>query len=119
MRGGGHVALLGSGLRPSASRATLTKIATLVQAGQPAADNLPPALPLPRSAQLVFVSDFLSPPEDIDRALRHYGQGGQRGALLPVLAPAEESLPYDGRVRFAGPEQALSDRTRVVWGKSV
>src|SRR3546814_12576698 len=61
MRGGEHVALLGSGLRPSASRATLTKIATLVQAGQPAADNLPPALPLPRSAQLVFVSDFLSP----------------------------------------------------------
>src|SRR3546814_9081364 len=92
MRGGGHVALLGSGLRPSASRATLTKIATLVQAGQPAADNLPPALPLPRSAQLVFVSDFLSPLEDIDRALRYYGQGGQRGALLQVLDPAEESL---------------------------
>src|SRR3546814_20800345 len=82
MRGGEHVALLGSGLRPSASRANLTKIATLVQAGQPAADNLPPALPLPRSAQLVFVSDFLSPLEDIDRALRYYGQGGQRGALL-------------------------------------
>src|SRR3546814_7877174 len=52
MRGGEHVALLGSGLRPSASRANLTKIATLVQAGQPAADNLPPAQPLPRRAQL-------------------------------------------------------------------
>lgn len=108
MRGGEHVAMLGSGLRPAASRATLTKIATLVQAGQPVADNLPPAQPLPRSAQLVFVSDFLSPLEDIDRALRYYGEGGQRAALLQVLDPAEESLPYDGRVRFDGLEQEPS-----------
>ena len=108
MRGGEHVALLGSGLRPSASRATLTKIATLVQAGQPVADNLPPVMPLPRSAQLVFVSDFLAPLEEIDRALRYYGEGGQRGALLQVLDPAEESLPYDGRVRFDGLEQEPS-----------
>src|SRR3546814_12814198 len=75
MRGGEHVALLGSGLRPSASRANLTKIATLVQAGQPAADNLPPAPPLPRSAQLVFVRAFLIPMEDIERALRYYSIG--------------------------------------------
>src|SRR3546814_10322404 len=65
-------------------------------------------LPLPRSAQLVFVSDFLMQLEDIERALRYYGQGGQRGALLQVLDPAEESLPYDGRVRFDGLEQEPS-----------
>lgn len=108
MRGGEHVALLGSGLRPSASRANLTKIATLVQSGQPVADNLPPSLPLPRSAQLIFISDFLSPLEDINKALRYYGESGQRGVLLQVLDPAEESLPYDGRVRFDGLEQEPS-----------
>jgi uncharacterized protein (DUF58 family) len=108
MRGGEHVALLGSGLRPSASRANLTKIATLVQNGQPVADNLPPGLPLPRSAQLIFISDFLSPLEEIDKALRYYGESGQRGVLLQVLDPAEESLPYDGRVRFDGLEQEPS-----------
>jgi uncharacterized protein (DUF58 family) len=108
MRGGEHVALLGSGLRPSASRANLTKIATLVQNGQPVADNLPPALPLPRSAQLIFISDFLAPLEEIDKALRYYGESGQRGVLLQVLDPAEESLPYDGRVRFDGLEQEPS-----------
>ena len=108
MRGGEHVALLGSGLRPSASRANLTKIATLVQNGQPIADNLPPSLPLPRSAQLIFISDFLSPLEDINKALRYYGESGQRGVLLQVLDPAEESLPYDGRVRFDGLEQEPS-----------
>ncbi|MEO3428457.1 DUF58 domain-containing protein [Pelagibius sp. CAU 1746] len=122
MRGGEHIALLGSGLRPSASRATLTKIATLIEnaaatteaggarAGSegpeeaPASDNLPPALPLPRSAQVVFISDFLAPLEEIDKALRYYGEAGLRGALLQVLDPAEESLPYDGRVRFDGLE---------------
>src|SRR3546814_17640798 len=78
MRGGEHVALLGSGLRPSASRANLTKIATLVKAGQPAADNLPPAQPLPRRAQLVFVSDFLMPLAQIGRALRYYGHGDRK-----------------------------------------
>lgn len=108
MRGGEHVALLGSGLRPSASRANLTKIATLVQSGQPVADNLPPSLPLPRSAQLIFISDFLSPLEEINKALRYYGESGQRGVLLQVLDPAEESLPYDGRVRFDGLEEEPS-----------
>jgi uncharacterized protein (DUF58 family) len=108
MRGGEHVALLGSGLRPSASRATLTRIATLIESDKQAADNLPPAAALPRSAQLVFISDFLSPLEDIDRALRYYGESGQRGALLQVLDPAEESLPYSGRVRFDGLEQEPS-----------
>ncbi|GAB4375639.1 MAG: DUF58 domain-containing protein [Kiloniellaceae bacterium] len=116
MRGGEHVALLGSGLRPSASRATLTKIATLMEGRpqQPAAaestpaNNLPPAQPLPRSAQLVFIGDFLSPLEELNKALRYYGESGQRGALLQVLDPAEETLPFDGRVRFDGLEQEPS-----------
>jgi len=125
MRGGEHVALLGSGLRPSASRATLTKIATLMEGrpgrepaqedakenGDPEArpsNNLPPAQPLPRSAQLVFIGDFLAPLDEINKALRYYGESGQRGALLQVLDPAEESLPYDGRVRFDGLEHEPS-----------
>ena len=108
MRGGEHVALLGSGLRPSASRANLTKIATLIESQKQIQDNLPPTLPLPRSAQVVFISDFLAPLKDIDRALRYYGESGLRGTLLQVLDPAEESLPYDGRVRFDGLEQEPS-----------
>jgi uncharacterized protein (DUF58 family) len=119
MRGGEHVALLGSGLRPSASHAMLSKIAHLVDNEKQSTDNLPPALPLPRSAQLVFIGDFLSPLEDIDRALRYYGESGQRGTLLQVLDPAEESLPYDGRVRFDGLEQEppwLVSRVEAVRG---
>lgn len=119
MRGGEHVALLGSGLRPSASHAMLSKIAHLVDSEKQSADNLPPALPLPRSAQLVFIGDFLSPLEEVHRALRYYGESGQRGTLLQVLDPAEESLPYDGRVRFDGLEQEppwLVSRVEAVRG---
>ncbi len=108
MRGGEHVALLDSGLRPSASRANLTKIATLIDSAKQASNNLPPSLPLPRSAQVVFISDFLTPLDDIAKALRYYGESGQRGTLLQVLDPAEESLPYDGRVRFDGLEEEPS-----------
>ncbi len=105
MRGGEHVALLGSGLRPSNSRATLTQIAVLLDAEDQAAEELPPTLPLPRSAQLAIIGDFLAPLEEIERSLRYYAESGVRGCLLQVLDPAEESLPYEGRVNFEGLEE--------------
>ncbi|WP_299617765.1 DUF58 domain-containing protein [Pelagibius sp.] len=119
MRGGEHVALLGSGLRPSNSRATLSRIAVLLESANQPAEELPPTLPLPRSAQLVLIGDFLAPLPEIDRALRYYGESGVRGTLLQVLDPAEESLPYDGRVRFEGLEQEapwLVSRVEAVRG---
>lgn len=105
MRGGEHVALLGSGLRPSNSRATLSQIAVLLEDKGQQAEELPPKLPLPRSAQLALIGDFLAPLTEIDRALRYYAESGVRGTLLQVLDPAEESLPYEGRITFEGLEQ--------------
>ncbi len=105
MRGGEHVAMLGTGLRPSNSRATLTRIAVLLEGAREDPEELPPSLPLPRSAQIVLIGDFLAPLEEIDRRLRYYGESGLRGTVLQVLDPAEESLPYDGRVNFEGLEE--------------
>ncbi len=68
------------------------------------AANFPPILPLPRSAQVAIMSDFLAPLEDIDRMVRGYAERGVKGHLLQVLDPAEISLPYQGRVRFEGLE---------------
>ena len=98
MRGGEHVALLGSGLRPSNSRATLSQIAVLLESQNQPAEELPPTLPLPRSAQIAVIGDFLAPLVEIERALRYYAESGVRGTILQVLDPAEESLPYEGRV---------------------
>ena len=105
MRGGEHVALLGSGFRPSSSRATLSRIAHMLENQDLSEEELPPAFPLPRSAQIVLIGDFLAPLEQIDRALRYYGESGLRGTVLQVLDPAEESLPYEGRVNFEGLEE--------------
>ncbi|WP_299394018.1 DUF58 domain-containing protein [Pelagibius sp.] len=105
MRGGEHVAMLGSGIRPSNSRATLSRIAHMLEKQDLSEEELPPSFPLPRSAQIVLIGDFLAPLEQIDRALRYYGESGLKGTVLQVLDPAEESLPYEGRVNFEGLEE--------------
>jgi uncharacterized protein (DUF58 family) len=104
VRGGEHVALLGSGFRPSSSRATLSRLATLIDEGPAEPTGLPPAEPLPRHAQVVFLGDFLAPLEEIHQTVRGYAEAGVTGQLLQILDPAEESLPYRGRIRFEGLE---------------
>jgi uncharacterized protein (DUF58 family) len=107
LRGGEHVTLLGSGLRPLHGRAALGRLASLIeddQRGVMAGAGLPPFEPLPRDAQTVFIGDFLAPLDHIDEGVRRYAETGVKGYLLQVLDRAEESLPYDGRVRFEGLE---------------
>ena len=109
VRGGEHVALLGSGRRPGAGRGALARLAFEVaaderrgsQAGKP---GLPPIEPLPRYGQVVFLGDLLAPLAEIDRAVRGYAERGVKGHLLQILDPAETDLPYAGRVRFEGLE---------------
>ena len=67
-------------------------------------ESLPPGRPLPRHAQLVLMGDFLSPLPAIEAALRPHAERGVKGHLLMVADPAEESLPFLGRVRFEGLE---------------
>ena len=115
VRSGEHVTLLGAGLRPASGRGSLARLAALVARGsltetgdstpKPSeAADLPPVLPLPRFAQVVLVSDFLTPLEQLDILVRRYAELGVKGYLLQVLDPAEENLPYRGRVRFQGLE---------------
>ncbi len=56
-------------------------------------------------SQLVLLSDFLMPPETIARQVERWSAAGLSGHLLQILDPAEESLPYRGRVRLRGLEQ--------------
>jgi len=104
IRGGEYVSLLGSGLRPSSGRSTLTRLALLVEEASHEGVGLPPVLPLPRYGQVVFIGDFLGPLDEIQDVARRYAETGVSGHLLQVLDPAEESLPYRGRVRMEGLE---------------
>jgi len=107
VRAGEHVGLLDSPAAPGRSRATLARIADTLSRG-PKSGEEPPSLPpdrsLPRHATLVWVSDFLSPVDDIVAKLRAFGSRGLRGHMVQVLDPAEHALPFDGRVMFEGME---------------
>ncbi|MGE5545563.1 MAG: DUF58 domain-containing protein [Solirubrobacterales bacterium] len=102
LRGGERVALLSGALPPTAGGAALSRLAEVL-AGESTA-SLPAAADLPRHAEVVLVSDFLSPLDEIDAAVRRLASAGATGHLLQVLDPAEETLPYAGRIRFAGVE---------------
>ena len=106
VRGGERVALLDSDLPPMTGTTAIDRL-TLLLSGLRSDDKdpgLPPFKPLPRFAHLVLIGDFLAPIEEIQAAVERHAARGVMGHLLQVLDPAEESLPYSGRVRFEGLE---------------
>lgn len=103
LRGGERVALLSGRLPPTSGGTALSRFA-MALLSEADGGSLPAPGRLPRHAEVVLVSDFLVPLEDADRALRSLAAGGATGHLLQVLDPAEEALPFEGRLRFAGLE---------------
>jgi uncharacterized protein (DUF58 family) len=117
VRGGERVALLGSGIPPTSGRAVLERFAGTFVMPETTANSLPRPGPLPRYARVVLVSDFLSPADEVARTLRSLSVLGLRGHLLQIVDPAEETLPFSGRVRFEGLEgegSALIGRVEAV-----
>jgi uncharacterized protein (DUF58 family) len=106
LRGGERVTLLGSGARPSTGRAALSRMAELLDVSERAemAASQPPNEQLPRFSQVVLMGDFLSPLAEIERSVMSFASAGIRGHLLQILDPAEEDLPFHGRMRFEGLE---------------
>ncbi|MFI4947959.1 MAG: DUF58 domain-containing protein [Alphaproteobacteria bacterium] len=113
VRGGERLTLLGSGLAPMTGRVALSRLAQLVERApgpSTATAGLPVFEPLPRAGQLVLIGDFLAPLDTINAAVARFAGAGLRGHLLHIADPAEEELPFAGRVRFAGVE----DKDEVV-----
>lgn len=105
IRGGERVALLGPGERPRTGRAALDHLVRgLAETSRQPATLLPEAQ-LPRHSRLVALSDFMHPLGGIEQRLGRFVAQGARGTLMQVCDPAEELLPYDGRVLFEGMEQ--------------
>jgi uncharacterized protein (DUF58 family) len=117
MHGGERVALLGEGYPPAVGRATLVRLAETLARDNQAGANIPASDPLPRHAHTVLLSDFLGPMEEIEAAVNGFAGRGVNGHLVQVLDPAEESLPFNGRIRFEGLEEegtTLINRTETV-----
>jgi uncharacterized protein (DUF58 family) len=120
-RGGEHMALLGDASAPGTGRPALgrllTGLARTASATAEGSSSVPPLKPLPRFARLVLLGDFLASLEDIAAVLRAYAQRGIRGHLMQITDPAEETLPFSGRVRLEGCEhdgEALIGRVESV-----
>ncbi|HEX9646744.1 MAG TPA: DUF58 domain-containing protein [Alphaproteobacteria bacterium] len=104
LRGGEQVALLGHGRRPLRGTASLERLAQTLMHAPIGVAGLPGRDYLPRHAQVVMIGDFLDPVDDLHGAVNWLTGTGATGHLLQVLDPAEESLPFAGRVRFDGTE---------------
>jgi len=109
IRGGEAVALTGLGGRPGRNVAALERIARGLVAPQAAPESatnpdLEMLETLPRHAHLVLFSDFLVPVDLLHRTLSRLAERRLQGHLVQVLDPAEESLPFRGRVEFLGLE---------------
>jgi uncharacterized protein (DUF58 family) len=106
IRGGERAGLLGTGWPPISGRVALNRIAGTVDRTGTPGPSLPAFEALPRHAQIVLIGDLLSPLEEVHALIAGFAASGLRGHLLQVLDPAEETLPFDGRVRFEGIEEA-------------
>ena len=113
VRGGERVAFLGAGERPATGRYGMeTLVRCLVSAAADQRDSAAPLPPLPRHARLLLLSDFLLPIDQLTERFGQFSGLGARACLMQMVDPAEEELPYEGRVVFAGMEregQALID----------
>lgn len=95
LRGGERLRLFGDG-RALAGRVALPALAEALARHT----DLPRDQRLPRHARAVLLGDFLAPLEETRSAVSALAAQGVHGHLVQVLDPAEESLPFAGRVRF-------------------
>jgi uncharacterized protein (DUF58 family) len=108
MRGGERFSLLGTGAPPATGRAAFNRLTNaVVSAPPPQAPSPPPAsVPtvelLPRYGQVVLLSDFFVPLPEVEKTVIGFAARGLRGQMMQILDPAEERLPFRGRIRFSG-----------------
>lgn len=101
VRGGERVAALGL-TAPVSARDVIDRLARALadNVAETTHDDLPPQAPLRPRAKVVLISDFLIEPDALSARLRRFADAGASGALLMVIDPSEESLPFSGETMF-------------------
>jgi uncharacterized protein (DUF58 family) len=104
-RGGEHMALLDRDAPPATGRPALERLAvSLARRPGSTSGNLPRPASLPRYAQVVLFGDFLASLDQVRAVIGQLTSAGVKGHLVQIVDPAEETLPFTGRVQFAGCE---------------
>jgi uncharacterized protein (DUF58 family) len=108
IRAGERVAFLGSGRRPIGGRAGMMSFCEQLMSQRDDDRSLPVDQHLPHYARVVMISDFFTDLDQLKTKLRGFSGLGIRGHLLQVIDPAEDDLPFSGRVRFDDIEEGDS-----------
>ncbi len=101
LRGGERVRLTPGDRQVFMGRSALPALAAALM--RPAAGTAD-EITLPRHGRLVMFGDFLQPLAEVQATISRYAARPLRGQMLQILDPAEETLPYSGRIRFDGLE---------------
>jgi uncharacterized protein (DUF58 family) len=101
--GGERVGIPGL-MNPTASRSVIDKMAQAMLHDDATRLSLPPSFVPSALAEIVVLSDFWSPIDDIRNMLAGLSASGAHGTLMQIVDPAEESFPYSGRIEFVEPE---------------
>jgi uncharacterized protein (DUF58 family) len=95
-------------MRPTGSRNVLDKLANAIIHDASERPSLPSSFAPSALAEIVVVSDFWSPTEEVRAAISELSVNGAHGHTVQIVDPAEETFPYSGRVEFIEPEGAGS-----------
>lgn len=90
-------------VQPFSARNGAERLAAALMHETPAA-ALPDIDHIRRFSEVVLISDFLHPFEDVTALLDSLARRGVRAHLVEVADPAEETFPYAGRTEFRDPE---------------
>ncbi|MEM6462381.1 MAG: DUF58 domain-containing protein [Pseudomonadota bacterium] len=66
--------------------------------------SMPDLAQINRHSDLILISDFLDPSEEVIEKLAPVAKRGIRGHVLEICDPVEEVFPYRGRTEFIDPE---------------
>jgi uncharacterized protein (DUF58 family) len=91
-------------MRPTGSRNVLDKMANSIVHDASERASLPPSFAPSALAEIVVISDFWSPIDEVRRTIAQLSATGAHGHLVQIVDPAEETFPYSGRVEFIEPE---------------
>jgi uncharacterized protein (DUF58 family) len=103
VEGGERVGLPGL-MRPSASRNIIEKMAETIVHDPTERASLPPNFAPAPMSEIVLLSDFWSPIDEVRSTIAQLSAGGAHGHVVQIVDPAEETFPYSGRIEFLEPE---------------
>src|ERR1700694_2256019 len=84
-------------MRPTGSRVVIDRMADSILHDPNERASMPQAFAPAALSEIVLLSDFWSPIEDIRATLTQLSSTGAQGHLVQIVDPAEETFPYNGR----------------------